>query len=63
MGVEELLKMLQDGGMDDDAIKKLLEDTLHTLDKDFYDADKKEEEAEDEDKEREAAGKLLGVTL
>jgi len=61
MGVEELLKMLQDGGMDDDAIKKLLEDTLNTLNKDFYDADKKEEMAEDE--EREAAGKLLGVTL
>ena len=61
MGVEELLKMLQDGGMDDDAIKKLLEDTLHTLNKDFADADEKQEVAEDE--EREAAGKLLGVTL
>ncbi len=60
MGVEELLKMLQDGGMDDDSIKKLLEDTLATLDKDFGEHDEKVGE---EDEEREAAGKLLGVTL
>lgn len=60
MGVEELLKMLQDGGMDDDSIKKLLEDTLATLDKDFG---KHDEKVGEEDEEREAAGKLLGVTL
>ncbi len=58
MTTEELLKMLQDGGMDDDSIKKLLEDTLATLSKDFADADEKAEEDE-----RAEAGKLLGVTL
>jgi len=63
MSVEELLKMLQDGGMDDDSIKKLLEDTLHTLDKDFADADKKAEEERMAEEERKQAGDLLGVTL
>jgi len=61
MSVEELLKMLQDGGMDDDAIKALLEEALNTLNKDFEEHDDKEEMAEDEDAK--AAGELLGVEL
>lgn len=53
---EELLKMLQDAGMDDDSIKALLKETLDTLDKDFEEHDEKQE-AED----AAAAGELLGV--
>ena len=60
MSVEELLKMLQDGGMDDDAIKALLEEALNTLNKDFAEHD--EEMAEDEE-DAKAAGELLGVDL
>jgi len=61
MSREELLQMLQEKGMDDDAIKALLKETLDTLDKDFFDHDRDEAEAEKEDAE--AAGKLLGVEL
>ena len=60
MSREELLQMLQEKGMDDDAIKALLKDTLDTLDKDFFDHDRDEAEA---DADAEAAGKLLGVEL
>ena len=58
MSREELLAMLQEKGLSDDDIKALLKDILDTLDADFADADKKEEEADDEEK---AAGELLGV--
>lgn len=58
MSPEELLKTLRDGGMDDDAVKKLLGDTLAMLDQDYAEHDKKDEEAE-----RAQAGQLLGVTL
>ena len=58
---EELLQLLQDKGLSDDEIKALLKETLGTLDKDFYDADKKEEEDCDEEKKK--AADLLGVEL
>jgi hypothetical protein len=61
MTKEELLKMLQDAGMDDDSIKALLKDTLDTLDKDFEEHDADEEKMAAEDAA--AAGKLLGVEL
>lgn len=52
MSREELLALLQDKGLSDDDIKALLKDTLDTLDKDFYDHDKKEEEQEEENEEQ-----------
>ena len=60
---EELLAMLQDKGMDDNAIKALLEETLNTLGKDFEDHAKDEGEKEAEEKERAEASKYLGVNL
>ncbi len=54
MSREELLQMLQEKGLDDNAIKALLKDTL---DADFADHDEKEDAEADE------AGKLLGVDL
>jgi hypothetical protein len=57
MSREELLQMLQEKGLDDNAIKALLKDTLDTLDADFADHDEKEDAEADE------AGKLLGVDL
>lgn len=53
MGVEELIKTLRDGGLDDEAIKKLLSDALASL----------EGPAEDEVAEKEEAGRYLGVEL
>lgn len=53
MTAEELLKILRDGGLDDEAIKKLLGDTLASL----------EGPAEEEVAEKEEASKLLGVDL
>ena len=58
---EELLQMLQEKGLDDNAIKMLLKETLDTLDKDFADHDKKVEEADEAEKKE--ASKLLGVDL
>lgn len=58
MNPEELLKTLRDGGLDDDAIKKLLGDTLGMLDEAYANHDKEDEKAE-----REQAGELLGVEL
>ena len=60
MSKEELLKMLQDKGMDDDAIKVLLRDTMAMVDQDFAEHDEKEGEEEGERKEAE---NLLGVSL
>lgn len=65
MSVEELLKMLRDGGLDDMAIKDLLSDALASLEGPAEE-DKEKEMHEEEgklDEERAAAGKLLGVTL
>lgn len=59
MQVEELLKILKDGGMDDEAIKALLSDALASLE---GPAEEKVEEM-DEDKEKEEAGRYLGVDL
>lgn len=62
MSREELLQMLQEKGLDDNAIKALLEETLNTLNKDFADHDAKEEEM-DEEAEKAEASKYLGVNL
>ena len=65
MSVEELLKMLREGGLDDMAIKDLLSDALASL-KGPEEEDKEREMHEEEgklDEERAKAGELLGVTL
>ena len=56
MSKEELLKMLRDAGLDDEAVKALLHDALADLEAAPAEA---EEEAEKDDAE--AAAKLLGV--
>ena len=58
MTPEELLKTLRDGGLDDESIKKLLSDTLTSLE-----GPAEEAPIADEDTERKQAGELLGVTL
>ena len=58
MSPEELLKMLKDGGLDDEAIKKLLSDALASLEGPAEDAAKEEEAAE-----KAEASELLGVEL
>ena len=61
MTAEELLKTLRDGGLDDESIKKLLDDAKKILEPE----EKAEEDrlkAEEEDEKAEAE-KLLGVTL
>lgn len=64
MSREELLQMLQEKGLDDNAIKALLEETLATLGKDFEEHEEKEESAEEaEAAERAEASKYLGVNL
>ena len=62
MSPEELLKTLKDGGLDDDAIKQLLTDTLKMVDAANVKEDQQEEKA-DEAEERAQAGQLLGVAL
>lgn len=62
MSREELLQMLQEKGMDDNAIKALLEETISTLNKDFADAEEKQK-AEAEANEKAEASKYLGVNL
>ena len=61
MSAEELLKTLRDGGLDDESIKKLLSDTLASLEGPAEEP--VPEEKEEEEEERKAAGELLGVTL
>ena len=60
---EELLALLQEKGLSDDEIKALLKETLDTLDKDFYDADKKEEieEKHEDEKEDEKLREVFGI--
>lgn len=60
MQVEELLAMLQEKGMDDNAIRALLSEAISTIDKDDVEHEEKEGK---EDAERAEAGKLLGVSL
>lgn len=67
MKVEELLAMLQEKGLDDNAIKELLKDALGTLDEDFREHDMKEEGEKSEEEvaadEKAEASKYLGVAL
>ena len=63
MSRDELLTMLQEKGMDDDAIKALLKEVLDTLDHQFEEHDEKEEEMAAEDDEEKKAAELLGVEL
>lgn len=58
MSPEELLKTLRDGGLDDEAIKKLLGDTMALVEPAQNPAPE-----DDEKQERAQAGELLGVTL
>ena len=60
MTPEELLKLFRDNGMEDEAIMNLLSETLASL---KGPAEEVVEEPEDEEKEKERAGKLLGVAL
>lgn len=57
MSAEELLKMLRDGGLDDEAIKALLGDALASLE------GPAEEAVPAEEDDAKAAGELLGVDL
>ena len=58
MQVEELLKMLRDAQMDDEAIKALLSEAMASLEGSTEDTP-----AANENAERAEAGKLLGVSL
>lgn len=58
MKPEELLKMLRDAQMDDEAIKALLSETMASLE-----GPAEEAPAAKEADERAEAGKLLGVSL
>ena len=61
MTAEELLKTLRDGGLDDESIKKLLDDARKILEpEEKAEQDRLKEEEEDENAQAE---KLLGVTL
>ena len=65
MSVEELLKMLRDNGLEEDAIKDLLSDALASL-KGPEEEDKERDLHEEEgkvDEEREEASRMLGVSL
>lgn len=55
MSVEELLAMLQEKGMDDNAISALLDEAMKAIHYDDVEHDEKEEMKE--------AGDLLGVDL
>ena len=62
MSRDELMQMLQEKGMDDDAIKALLKEVLDSLDHEFEEHDEKEDEAAEDEEEKKAA-ELLGVDL
>lgn len=57
MNVEQLLGMLREANLDDEAIKNLLSEAIASLE------GAAEESPVAEDEEKEAAGKLLGVEL
>lgn len=61
MQVEELLKMLRDAQMDDEAIKTLLSEAMASLEGVAENADAAKKE--DEDAEKAEASRLLGVSL
>lgn len=56
MNQEELLKMLRDNGLDDEAIKELLTEALAAL-------EPKNPEALEEAEEKNKASELLGIEL
>lgn len=58
MSKEELLKMLHDAGMDDEAIKGLLNEALAEVN---GPAEEEEQKQDAEAEDAAAAGKLLGV--
>ena len=62
MQVEELLQMLRDAQMDDEAIKALLSEAIASLEGSAEEAPEAEENP-DEAAEREEASRLLGVNL
>lgn len=62
MQVEELLKMLRDAQMDDEAIKALLSEAIASLEGAAEEAPAAEENP-DEEAEKEEASRLLGVNL
>lgn len=61
MKVEELLKMLRDAQMDDEAIKALLSEAMASLEGAAEETPAAEEKPEED--ERAQAGRYLGVTL
>lgn len=62
MNPEELLKTLKDGGLEDKAIKDLLDGTLALLNGN-EDEEKEKEALKDEKAEKAEASRLLGVEL
>jgi len=64
MKKEDLLKLLRDGGLDDEAIKELLKGVLSELGEELKDEGKaREEEKFAEDDEKRQASKLFGVNF
>ena len=59
MTVEQLLQMLREAQMDDEAIKALLSDAMASLEGPA----EEHPAAQPEDEEKAEAGRLLGVTL
>lgn len=62
MNPEELLKTLKDGGLEDKAIKDLLDGTLALLNGN-EDGEKEKEDEKAEKAEKAEASRLLGVEL
>ena len=62
MQVEELLKMLRDAQMDDEAIKALLSEAMASLEGSAEETPAAEEEPSEEAEKAEAS-RLLGVNL
>ena len=62
MNAEELLKMLREAQLDDEAIKALLSEAMASLEGAAEETPAAEEQP-DEAKEREEASKYLGVNL
>ena len=60
MKVEELLAMLHDGGMDDNAIQALLQEALNSLGGNNME---NENQMSPEDAEKQEASDLFGVNL
>lgn len=63
MDEKDLLKLLRDGGLDDEAIKELVKKVLVELGEAKHDEEVEKINETDEEEDKEKAGKLLGVTL